>query len=104
MQFETIALASLGQGDQLNMVVYFWYLVKSDLSSERYHVRTRKTRPCLTGHPVLYWRSIQQATHLSDLTPYGSVRDEDDKSNRCAACYAEPYFLHFYKHFIIYYI
>ena len=24
------------QGDQLNMAVYFWYLVKSDLSSVRY--------------------------------------------------------------------
>ena len=45
------------------MVVLFWYLLKSDLSSVRYstHVHwashslqgIRKTRPCLTGHSVL---------------------------------------------------
>ena len=49
------------QGDQINMVVFIWYLVTSDLSSERYctHVPwkstqgTRKTWPCLIGHPVV---------------------------------------------------
>ena len=44
------------------MAVFFLYFVKSDLSSLRYRTRvhwtshilqgTRKTRPCLTGHPV----------------------------------------------------
>ena len=50
------------QGDQLNMAVCFWYLVKSDLSSVHYSTRvhwkshflqgSRKTRPCLSGHLV----------------------------------------------------
>ena len=50
------------QPDQKNMVVYIWYLVKSDLSSVSYCTRvrwtghflqgTRKKRPCLTGHSV----------------------------------------------------
>ena len=50
------------QGDQLNMVMFFWYFVKSDLSSIRCntHVQwkshflqgTRLTRPCLPDHPV----------------------------------------------------
>ena len=50
------------QPDQINMTVFFWYLVKSDLSSIRYCTLTshflqgkRKTRSCLNGHPVLYW-------------------------------------------------
>ena len=48
--------------DQLNMAVYFWYLVKSDLSSVHVYSSaywtshflqgTRKTCPCLTGHLV----------------------------------------------------
>ena len=48
------------QPDQ--MAVFFWYLVKSDLSIVRYctHIHwtshflqgTRKTEPCLTGHSV----------------------------------------------------
>ena len=52
------------QGDQLNMVVFFWYPVKSDLSSVHIHssIRftshclqgTRKPRPCLPGHPIHY--------------------------------------------------
>ena len=51
------------QGDQLNMAVFLWDLGKSDLSSVQvysgvhwtsYFLQgTRKTRPCLTGHPVL---------------------------------------------------
>ena len=50
------------QGDQLYMAVFFWYLVKSDLSSVRVYISlhwkshflqvTRKKRPCLTGNPV----------------------------------------------------
>ena len=50
------------QGYQLNMAVYFWYLVKSDLSSVYVYSSvhwashllqgTRKIRPCLNGHPV----------------------------------------------------
>ena len=51
------------QGDQLNLAVFFWYLVKNDLSS--LHVCSKytgqvpfykvpeKTRPCLTGNPVI---------------------------------------------------
>ena len=52
------------QGDQLNMTVFFCYLVKSDLSSVRYRTRVHRksnllqgtghTQPCLTGHPVLH--------------------------------------------------
>ena len=51
------------RGDQLNMPVFFLYLGKSDLSSvhvyssvhkkSHFQQGTRKTRPCLTGHPVL---------------------------------------------------
>ena len=48
------------QHDQTNMAGFFWYLLKSDLSSVRYckhvnltsHVLTRNTRPCITRHPV----------------------------------------------------
>ena len=50
------------------MAVIFWYIVKSDLSSVRYCTRihstrhflqgTRKTRPYLTGHPVLIYFNI----------------------------------------------
>ena len=47
------------QGDQLNRVVFFWYLGKSALSSVQLHTldksiftRHLKTRPCLTGHLV----------------------------------------------------
>ena len=49
-------------GDQMNMAVLFWYLVKSDWSSVRYctgeHWTShflqgpRNTRQCITGHPV----------------------------------------------------
>ena len=51
------------QGDQLNIVVFFYHSVKSDLFSVRYRSYahwtsyflqgTRKTRPCSTGHPVV---------------------------------------------------
>ena len=55
------------QPDQLNMTVFFWYLVRGDLAVVRYctpiHVRVdwtnnflqgiRNTRPCITGHPVV---------------------------------------------------
>ena len=52
------------QGDQLNMTVFFfWYLGNSDLPrvivyssvhwASQFLLGTRKTRPCLTGHPVL---------------------------------------------------
>ena len=47
------------------MAVYFWYLVKIDLSSVDYCIRvhwashflqgTRNSWPCLTGHPVQYF-------------------------------------------------
>ena len=51
----------LVQAHQINMAVFFWYLVKSDLSSVRYTVHwtasffqgTRNTRPYITGHPVV---------------------------------------------------
>ena len=51
------------QGDQLNMILCFWYLLKSDLYSvhvysivhctSHFLQGTRKTRPCLNGHPVV---------------------------------------------------
>ena len=53
------------QPDQINIAVYFWYLVISVLYTVRYCTRvhwtshflqgTRNTRPCITGrgHPVL---------------------------------------------------
>ena len=34
------------QGDQLNIAVFFWYLVKSDLSSIRYCTRVHWTIGC----------------------------------------------------------
>ena len=50
------------QPDQINIAMWFWYLVKRDLPSVGYCTRvhrtshclhvTRKTRPCSTGHPV----------------------------------------------------
>ena len=52
------------QGDKLNMVVLFSYLGKSDLYivhlystvhwTSHFLQGIRKTRPCLTGHPVHY--------------------------------------------------
>ena len=52
------------QSDQLNTAVYFWYFVKSDLSSVQMYSSahwashllhgTRKTRPCLSGRVVSY--------------------------------------------------
>ena len=50
----TGTILRLIQPDQINMAVQlFLYLVKSDKQS---HVLlgTRKTRPCITGHPVNY--------------------------------------------------
>ena len=58
------SVAQTIQGDQLNIAVLFWYLGKSDSSSVRYYTvsytgqitflqGTKKTRPCLTGHPVV---------------------------------------------------
>ena len=54
--------AAVLQGDQLTMAVFYWYLVKSDLSSlliyssvywtSHFLLGTRKAQPCLTGHPV----------------------------------------------------
>ena len=51
------------QGDQLDMAVFFWYQVESDVSSVHVYNSihrtshllqgTRKTRQCLTGHPVV---------------------------------------------------
>ena len=48
------------QDNQLNIAVFFWYLAKSSLSSVCYCTpgkllfqETRKTRPFLTGHPVI---------------------------------------------------
>ena len=45
------------QPDQLNMAVFFLYLIKNYLISVRYRTKhpfkaTRKTQPCITGHPV----------------------------------------------------
>ena len=58
------------QPDQINMAVFFWNLVKSDLSSERYCTRvprtrhfmkgTRNTRPFLTGHSVSGLQAVGQ--------------------------------------------
>ena len=55
-------LMSLVQPDQINMAVFFWQLVKSDLSSLYVYSSvhwtihflqgSRNTRPCITGHPV----------------------------------------------------
>ena len=63
------------QGDQLHMDLFIWYLVKSDLSNVRYCTRvhwtsyflqgTRKTRSCLTGHPVpIQFELVQDILHL----------------------------------------
>ena len=51
------------QHEKINMAVYFWYLIKSDLSSVRnfntvhwtsfFIQGTRYTQPCITGHPVV---------------------------------------------------
>ena len=53
---------SVVQPDQMNMAVFFWHLVKSDLSSvhsctcvhwtSHFLQGIRNTRPYLTGHPV----------------------------------------------------
>ena len=48
------------QGDQLDIVVCFWYLVKSDQYTHRTHVHwtsrflqgSRNTQLCVSGHPV----------------------------------------------------
>ena len=50
------------QHDQINMAGFFWYLIKNDLSGVGYCTGvhwtsnflqgTRKTLPCITGHPV----------------------------------------------------
>ena len=50
------------QGDQSNMALFLWYLIKSDFSNVRYCTRvhwtshfskvSKKTRPYLTGDPV----------------------------------------------------
>ena len=52
------------QGDQFNMAVFLWYLGNRDLSNLHVYSSvhwtslilqgTRKTRPCLTSHPVEY--------------------------------------------------
>ena len=56
------------------MAVFFWYRVKSDLFSVRYCTSvhwshfvqgTRKTRPCLTGHPVGKLRVGRWPAHSS---------------------------------------
>ena len=54
----------LVQGDQLNMAMIFCYLGNSDLArvhvyssvhwTSQFLLGTRKTRPCLIGHPVPY--------------------------------------------------
>ena len=56
--------------DQTNMVVFFWYLVKSDAiqstllysslhwTSHSLHY-TSTTRPCITGHPVYLKETFQ---------------------------------------------
>ena len=61
------------QGDQLNMTVFFWYLVIGDLSGVRFCTRihwtshflqgTRKTGPSLTSHPVYGVRNGSNSTH-----------------------------------------
>ena len=44
------------QFDQLNMTMFFWYIVKSDLSNVHVysgvHGTNHNTWPYLTGHPV----------------------------------------------------
>ena len=55
-------ISKLFQQDQINMTVFFWYFINSDLSSVRYYVRvnwtsrvlqgTRITRPSLSGRFV----------------------------------------------------
>ena len=52
----------------MNMAVFFWYLVRSDLSSVRYSPRiywtidflqgTRNTRPCKNGPSISYTNKI----------------------------------------------
>ena len=55
-------LYNLFQLKKINKAVFFWYLLKSDLSSAGFSTRvhwtsqflqgTRNTQPCLTGHPL----------------------------------------------------
>ena len=76
------------QPDQINMALFFWYLLKSDLSSASYCTRvnwtshflqdTRNTRPCITDLPV-------QCTAIRSFSPtlclkaiIWSFRDEDN--------------------------
>ena len=50
------------QPDQINMAVFFWFLIKNEMSSVSYCIGipwtihflqgTRDTRPCLTGHSI----------------------------------------------------
>ena len=64
-------MSNIIQGDQIYITVYFWYLVKRDLSSVcyctvAYTIRhflhgTRKTRPSLSGRVV---QGVQQTGGL----------------------------------------
>ena len=75
VQIPAPIVKSLLQGDQLNMAVFFWYLVQNDLSSvcscTRVHWSsdflhgTRKTRPCLTDNSL---QSDNCPLHLYELT------------------------------------
>ena len=70
-------LATGIQGHQLNMAVFFWYLVRSVLSSVRrvhwnghfFQDTRKKTRPCLIIHPVnnIQGRRKQNPHVLDDL-------------------------------------
>ena len=40
------------QGDQFNIAVFLWYLEGTVHETSHFFQDTRKTRPCLTGHPV----------------------------------------------------
>ena len=73
------------QGDQLNMAVFLWYLVKSDMSSVSYCTQVhwtghfffkgnRNTRLCLTGHPVDH-RLISTRTDIIDIIDSHEVKE-----------------------------
>ena len=86
LAFKKVEWSSM-QGDQLNMAMSSWYLVKKDLSYVCYSTcvhlislflqAIRKTRPCLTGHPVHCMHLIfilSRQTYLHLIVSRGSHR------------------------------
>ena len=70
--------------DQLNMAVFIWYFVKSDLSSVGCYTRVHWTsyfftigtinkRPCITGHPANPLKPTKKKNCLSTQSTLGGV-------------------------------